>query len=289
MSNEVESFKSPEEAEAAHEFNARSQESSLEDNSSDDIEAIYDTYPELSTIGSKEEYAAYLETIFPESRVKHICYRGTGDETEYVDKAGTNQSILKGAVFFTSDKKMADRYRRNITNIRGGTGKVHAAKLDVQKPFEAYSARNFEEQLLFSIFLEQENITLDEGSVKNFLWKYHDYEGLKFNEEMFQIIDNVAMEKATKAFVSEKDLHTAQKWHEEKNHLKINLKEYFMDHYDGLIVEKSIDNIDLWPFDQIGVLHSSQIHLIASEKDLQGFRDFMLHKEKQPIIMNEQT
>lgn len=152
---------------------------------------------------------------------------------------------------------------------------MHPAKLNVRNPFEAYSPSNLEEQLKFVIFLEQENITLDDVNLKSFLRKYHDYEDLKFNEEMFQIIDNAAMNLVTSAFASEKDLRTAEKWHKTRDQLRVNLSEYFRTHYDGVIVEKSVDNLDLPPFDQIGVFSPDQIHLVGSKQDLQGFRDFI--------------
>lgn len=75
-------------------------------NSADELDEILASFPELSQVGTKEQYERYLKTIFPDSKVSQICYRGTGDETEYINKAGTNQSVLVGAVFLLLIEKL---------------------------------------------------------------------------------------------------------------------------------------------------------------------------------------
>lgn len=44
-----------------------------------DIDRIYESTPELSLIGTKEEYSQYLSTIFPESSIKEIVWHGSLD------------------------------------------------------------------------------------------------------------------------------------------------------------------------------------------------------------------
>ena len=46
------------------------------------IKKIYELNPELEKIGSIEKYDKYLETIFPQSKVRGIQYHGTSNELE---------------------------------------------------------------------------------------------------------------------------------------------------------------------------------------------------------------
>ncbi|MDR2415261.1 MAG: hypothetical protein LBD75_01230 [Candidatus Peribacteria bacterium] len=45
-----------------------------------EIAFIFKQYPELEHIGTQTEYAQYLETIFPESKVKDIVFFGSINE-----------------------------------------------------------------------------------------------------------------------------------------------------------------------------------------------------------------
>jgi hypothetical protein len=41
------------------------------------VEKLFDSNPELASIGTQEQYSQYLDTIFPESKLKDIVYHGT--------------------------------------------------------------------------------------------------------------------------------------------------------------------------------------------------------------------
>ena len=41
------------------------------------VAELFDSNPELSEIGTTEQYSAYLDSIFPDSQVKDILYHGT--------------------------------------------------------------------------------------------------------------------------------------------------------------------------------------------------------------------
>jgi hypothetical protein len=46
------------------------------------VNYIYQQHPELSTIGTQEEYSEYLDTIFPDSKVKDIVYHSSPNKFE---------------------------------------------------------------------------------------------------------------------------------------------------------------------------------------------------------------
>ena len=43
----------------------------------DGVDFVFEQNPELSTIGNQQQYSQYLETIFPNSKVKDIVYHGS--------------------------------------------------------------------------------------------------------------------------------------------------------------------------------------------------------------------
>ena len=62
-----------------------------------DIEEIFSTTPELSIIGTKKQYSQYLDTIFPDSKVKDIVYHSSKYKFENFDKSklGSNTNPNK--------------------------------------------------------------------------------------------------------------------------------------------------------------------------------------------------
>jgi hypothetical protein len=67
----------------------------------DSIKQVFEDAPELSNIGTIEQYTKYLETIFPNSKVKDIVYHG-GDVEEFQDREEWS--------YFTKDKDYASNY-----------------------------------------------------------------------------------------------------------------------------------------------------------------------------------
>jgi hypothetical protein len=81
------------------------------------VSELFDSNPELASIGTPEQYSEYLSTIFPNSQVKDIVYHGSGEKIEeFKDefKATQNATIFdtpeydKLGFFFTTDKNAAD-------------------------------------------------------------------------------------------------------------------------------------------------------------------------------------
>lgn len=45
-----------------------------------DIKNVFELNPQLATIGSEQQYAVYLKTIFPNTKILHLGYKGVGDD-----------------------------------------------------------------------------------------------------------------------------------------------------------------------------------------------------------------
>jgi hypothetical protein len=75
----------------------------------DKIQDLFTDNPILASIGTPEQYTEYLNTIFPNSKVKDIVYRG--DRFKY-----DAPKDLKIGIYFTLNKRYAQQYSDNITS-----------------------------------------------------------------------------------------------------------------------------------------------------------------------------
>jgi hypothetical protein len=74
------------------------EENQVEENTNNIKEGVIDVFndnPELSSIGTPEQYSEYLDTIFPKSKVKDIVYHATNNENfEQILKNGFDLSYF---------------------------------------------------------------------------------------------------------------------------------------------------------------------------------------------------
>ena len=68
------------------------------------IDFVFEQAPELSNIGTKEQYSQYLDTIFPDSKVKDIVYHGTNKEFNKFDLNAEKSTIAENGIFFAPTK-----------------------------------------------------------------------------------------------------------------------------------------------------------------------------------------
>jgi predicted nucleic acid-binding Zn-ribbon protein len=84
------------------------------------VEELFNSNPELSTIGTQEQYSQYLDTIFPDSKVKDIVYRG--------GSLGVNQP--ENVEAFTTSKVYAEyRAQENNTQVYPAILNIKDSKL----------------------------------------------------------------------------------------------------------------------------------------------------------------
>ena len=108
------------------------------------VKELFEENPELASIGTPEQYSQYLDTIFPDSKVKDIVYHGVikGKHAyESILKNGFTQNFksnwddkLSEGIFF-SDKNTAFSYGFNEERIYDKNAKdfIIAALLNVDK------------------------------------------------------------------------------------------------------------------------------------------------------------
>ena len=64
------------------------------------VDFVFEENPELDNIGTKEQYSKYLDTIFPDSKVKDILYNRSSQKIEAFDKSKTKE--MNGNRFYFS-------------------------------------------------------------------------------------------------------------------------------------------------------------------------------------------
>lgn len=101
---------------------------SVETEIKEGVSEAFNNNPELSKIGTEQEYSKYLDTIFPESKYKNIVYRGgniTKEEFEESEHTPTDYMDLGTGLYLTPNK--------NIQNY----GKSRAVLVNIQNPKDA--------------------------------------------------------------------------------------------------------------------------------------------------------
>jgi hypothetical protein len=88
------------------------------------VQELFESNPELDKIGTQEQYSRYLDTIFPDSKVKSIVYHGTDNKFEkfhkkYIGKTTKYPSMgyLPKGFYFTKDLSIIKEWGANILPV----------------------------------------------------------------------------------------------------------------------------------------------------------------------------
>jgi len=90
-----------------------SKEATVVSNIKPGVDFVFEQNPELEKIGDKQQYSKYLETVFPESKVKEIAYHSTDAIFEKFKPVKPNFDTLnsiEGVYNFTTNAKFSKRY-----------------------------------------------------------------------------------------------------------------------------------------------------------------------------------
>jgi LysM repeat protein len=71
-----------------------------------DIKEVFESFPELASIGTAQQYSQYLDSIFPDSKVKDIVYHGTNSKFDKFNKSNLPDS----GIYFDKNKTTAYGY-----------------------------------------------------------------------------------------------------------------------------------------------------------------------------------
>lgn len=118
------------------------------------VNELFNNIPQLSEIGTPGQYSAYLDTIFPNSKVNNIVYHGTPHNYENILNEGfritKKESIgpkdtKRPGVWFFEDRINAQMYEMDvITQSASEESGVIASIINLNNPFtKDYNFKNF--------------------------------------------------------------------------------------------------------------------------------------------------
>jgi ABC-type dipeptide/oligopeptide/nickel transport system ATPase component len=205
------------------------------------VKEIYDSTPELAAIGTAEQYSAYLDTIFPDSKVKDIVYHISKSKIEKFDKkylgSETSAPDTSLGFFFTDDlesiQEMAKEKEKQLK------------KLGVEKEVLGKEINK--------VILNLENPIVYNGFTDGVWRTLPDFKG---KDKTFEKIERTG---------SKEDYEEVRKKAIENNE-------------DGIIGALSVDmDEDGQPeilSKSIVAFEPEQIHILGNKQDIEGFKKF---------------
>ncbi len=101
------------------------------------VDFVFEQHSELASIGTKEQYARYIETIFPQSHVKDIVYHGgTLIEGDRGKDSFTGELGGKHGLYFTGSKSRARSYIKSGNKEYQEKASVHSVVLNIKNPLD---------------------------------------------------------------------------------------------------------------------------------------------------------
>lgn len=91
------------------------------------LQELFDSNPELASIGTPQLYSQYLDFIFPDSKVKDIVYHGSSQEIKDSFRDNFTEEGYSNGIFFTDSKS----YLKELSRIKD-TSKITSVIINAQ-------------------------------------------------------------------------------------------------------------------------------------------------------------
>lgn len=170
------------------------------------IDELFKENTELASIGTPQQYSDYIDSIFPESKVKDIVYHLTNNNFESFDKNATDHIGYKTATvgFHFIESKAVEDYKHIYGKI------VKSAILDFKNPIITDEYNSSDENHISQRleFLKDENIEefLNVGYDSGIIDRPNDTEYIAFNNEQIHVLGSTSDIVGFKRFIeSNKD------------------------------------------------------------------------------------
>ncbi len=240
------------------------------------VEFVFEQSPELATIGSMEEYSGYLESIFPHTKIKNVLFHQTDsdwfkNEDFKKEKMGKTDYGYYGKGFYFS----------SIKDHIGGYGeKTFGVILDIKNPKYEVDTHTVFKQILSGTDKEDSR-----GIGSDWLQKQiKTYEVEKQNLEAgiihkhndippgvdFEIYWQQKLKDRIKTCEQLIELYSDQ-----LQNIDSIIDEYYS--YDGFLTSNEEDDFSY--YSEIMVRNPEQINILGSQKDIDGFKNFIESKK----------
>lgn len=242
------------------------------------VDFVFEQNPELASIGTKEEYSEYLESIFPESLIKKPLFHGT--KSEWFKKESFNKDKIGGpdgtaggigflgkGFYFSSDMGMGSYgpYEflslLNVKNPKYNMEEDYIGREILKGATKEESIELVSNLLNKSIdYFKSSLVDLNNGIIKRFnvfLSSEVNVENYWENERLKRIKKySIDLEKYDKAL----------------NNVRRVVDDYYL--HDGFITRNSLNDPG-----EMTVRNPEQIHILGSQKDIDGFKKFIESKK----------
>lgn len=279
------------------------------------VSELFESNPELAAIGTPEQYSQYLDTIFPDSKIKDIVYHGS-DRT--FDKFSmktlgdyTGSPSAKEGFFFTNNKRNALEYLPsdpfNTEIIRHDSDRFN---LELEKIYKEMSKEDQEKYFIVTDYRGADGAYNTMFSIKP-KYKKEIYNTFKNREALkFSII--LKQKETGDPFAPDQIINEAISYEEALNYIQetrsegygafggnlfqviLNIKNPIIHtqknqrHRDKSYIEiikegkdKNKDSaiikntMDPLPTDIYSVFEPEQIHILGGKQDIEGFKEFV--------------
>ena len=141
------------------------------------VDFVFEQNTELASIGTQEQYSQYLDTIFPNSKVKDIVYHGTTNEKLISFETYTNE-IIPNIVHFSKNIKDAEFFSEGIKVISAIIN--HNNPVISKEDFDNTSEENYNKLLEQGTFIGAgfEHVVRDKSKI-HILGSKQDIEGFR--------------------------------------------------------------------------------------------------------------
>jgi hypothetical protein len=220
------------------------------------VDFIFEQNPELKQIGTKEQYLEYLDSVFPESKLKDIVYHGTSIDSYNailkegfdLNKSGGNLGYMGKIASFFTERGWTNNFEK---------GAVVSALVNITSEYIDNSGNLTEEGMNV---LKQRLIDLG----------------------IIPFINNLEELNNEITFVNDADRNVGFKNAKET----IRLNNYLFsrienpeDTYNSVLKDLKISGLKRNDI-VVDMLSANQIHVLNSQADVENFRKFVANEDK---------
>ena len=257
------------------------------------VSKLFDSNPELSNLGTVQQYSQYLDGVFPDSKVKDIVYRGREKKDTRLFEYFTNnyaEAYMYSKANVTKGGKITER--NPISVIKNNIAKTYNLNKNVL--FAITDTQLGVNGLEYEGFISKE----DADEARKLLSTNKDIKNLSRLIELYSIVSIESEEDLMKQF----DDTEYQKYKPEYDKIRKELEPFFnreeigeiktailniKNPYKEEIVQEDLQNDrDAYKNGHDGAFlmdgdhffvknNTEQIHILGSKQDIEGFKEFV--------------
>lgn len=172
------------------------------------VDELFSSNPELASIGTPEQYSQYLDTIFPDSKVKDIVYHGSSEKREELNPDKQVRGRFGKGISFAPNKDL-------VKQLLGSDIVIHPVIINLQNPLTEVPKLRDEVQPAVEkgnhdgVQVGRVEFTVPTKEQIHILGSKQDIEGFKEfvnkqapSEQMFQLEGTTESSKASKETVA---------------------------------------------------------------------------------------